>query len=153
MHQYVGYTIPLSNDQVFALVEFGEIQWIPPIKSICKWEFILHTYESGEVQYEALVGNTIFVYTEDQLKGTKACPSGHFKEQDGICTYHLNDYEVYSLQTQEEIKLFDLDDNSDIVHQGQFRRINLGGNYKNITWVGDILVYYYDTDRSAINRP
>ena len=153
MHEYIGYTIPLSDDQVYTLLEFGKLKWVKPIDSICKWEFILHSYSTGEIQYEALVGSTVFLYTEAQLQESKSCQSGSFKEQDGICIYHLNDYEVYILQTQGEVKLFDLDDNSDIVHQGQFRRINLGGNYKNITWVGDILVYYYDTDRSAVNRP
>ena len=153
MHNYVGYTVPLSNDQLFTLLEFGEIKWIDPIRSISKWEFILHSYESGEIQYEALVDSTVFLYTEAQLQSTKACQSGSFKEQDGICIYHLNDYEVYSLQTQGEIKLFDLDDDSDIIRIGQFNRINLGGNFKYIHWVNDILTYFYETDRSDSQCP
>jgi hypothetical protein len=149
MHNFVGYTVPLSDNQVFTLLEFGELKWISPVKSICKWEFILHTYESGEVQYEALVDSTIFIYTEAQLQSTKACQSGSFKEQDDMVVYHLSDYDIYNLQVHGEAKLWD----ADYIRIGQFLKINLGGNYKNIMWVGDILVYYYDSDRSDIDCP
>ncbi|NDB86599.1 MAG: hypothetical protein EB127_28480 [Alphaproteobacteria bacterium] len=153
MHHYSGYTIPLSNDQLFTLLEFGEIKWIDPVRSVSKCEFILHSYSTGEIQYEALINNTVFLYTEAQLKGTKACLPGSFKEQDGLTLYHLSDYEVYTLQVSGECKLFDLEDDSDLVRIGQFLKINLGGNYKNIIWVGDILCYFYESDKSDIDCP
>ena len=153
MHHYSGYTIPLSDDQVFTLLEFGELQWVDPIQSVCKWEFILHSYSTGEIQYEAMVNNCVFIYTEAQLQSTKACFAGAFKEQNGLTLYHLSDYEVYTLDTKGVIKLFDLEDDSDIIHIGKYTKINLGGNYKYVTWVGDIQVYFYESDRTEILSP
>ena len=158
MHNYVGYTIPLSDDQVFTLLEFGKIEWVSPITQLYKQDFILHSYCNGDIQYEYMICDTIttttvFMYTEDQLKGTKACPSGHFKEQDDMVVYHLSEYETYSLQTQGEVKLWDQYDDTDIVRIGDYVRINLGGNFKYIHWVNDILTYFYETDRSDIDCP
>ena len=154
MDNYIGYTIPLSNDQLYALLEFGEIRWIDPVRSISRWEFILHSYSTGEIQYEAMVDNCVFIYTEEQLKSAKACLPGSFKEQDDMVIYHLTDYEVYELDTKGVVKLFDEDDQSDVVRIGEFKRINLGGNnFKYIYWVGDILTYFYESDRTEIGSP
>ncbi len=149
MHEYVGYTIPLSDDQVFTLIEFGELKWIPPIASISRWEFILHSYQTGEIQYEALVGKSIFIYTESQLKFTKACQCGSFKDQGDTVVYHLSDHEVYELQTKGSVKLCNTDD----VRIGQFERINLGGNFRYVCWVNDIMAYFYESDKTDVDCP
>ena len=153
MDNYIGYTIPLSDQQVFTLLEFGEIKWIDPVRSVSKCEFILHSYSTGEIQYEAMIGNCVFIYTEEQLQSANACLPGSFKEQDGLVLYHMSDYEVYTLDVHGEVKLFDEDDDSDVIRIGKYTKINLGGNYKYVTWVGDIQVYFYESDRTEILSP
>jgi|694.fasta_scaffold69090_1 hypothetical protein len=166
MDNFIGYTVPLSDSQVFALIEFGEIHWVSPVDRLCKFEFIMHTYCTGEVQYEALIKDTIFMYNEDQLKSSKAIPSGHFGDNSNFIAYHMSEYDIHELMANGKAKLWDADTDEDYVFIEDFRRYTLGGeastsgisfrnggNAKYVTWIQDVLVYFYESDKPEVNSP
>jgi len=150
MHYYSGYTIPLNTSEVFALIEFGSLK--RGEVELLESEFILHSYITGEIQYEARIENIIYMFTEDDLQQTLACPSGKFKENDGDILYHLSDTQVRELQTVGLTKLWDQDHDEDLVDIKKFKRYNMGGNnYRYVAWVGDILTYFYQSDMTDID--
>ena len=151
MYYYSGYTIPLNEMEVFTLLEFG--QYKRGEIQLYKHEFILHSYQTGEIQYEYMIENTVYVFLEDQLKSARACPSGSFKDNNGDILYHLSDDEVYSLQTSGLTKLWEADDEDVVIRIKEFKKYNLGGNYRYVAYVGDILVYFYNSDRTDIDCP
>lgn len=147
MHHYSGYTVPLNPSEVYSLMEFGALKRGEVELNFS--EFILHSYLNGDVQYEAHIENIIYMFTEADLQSCKACRPGQFKENDEVI-YHLSDYQVYQLQTQGYLKVFDQDHDEDMVRISNFQRYNLGSNFRYVTWVGDILVYFYESDKTEL---
>jgi hypothetical protein len=91
------------------------------------------------------------MYTEDDLQQTLACPPGKFKDNDGDILYHLSHDEVYALQTVGSKKLWDQDHDEDLAHLSKFKKYNLGGNFRYVAWLGDILCYFYESDKVDID--
>ncbi len=151
MYYYSGYTVPLSTAEVYTLLEFGTLK--RGEVQLYEHEFILHSYTSGEVQYEFLLRDTVYMYTEADLQRCKACPSGKFKENDQDVIYHLSDYQVYELQVNGLTKLWDQDHDEDIIKIEDFQKYNLGDNFRYVSWLGDILIYFYESDKTEIGSP